>query len=167
MPTTPDRRKLRHTVIVAPTEDNHHAPKPPSCRVPRTTFKKECNDDDAAARTSPRISPGTRRVEGGEVHPTPFKKDGGAHRRHRIGAGKTRHGFLPTSRAHHPGPTFGSTTPTAHQHAPTITNNHQDTAVVSPRPTKRGRPDPNETPEDKDRQHRSHEGGNNLHRLRR
>ena len=121
MPTTPDRRKLRHTAIVAPTEDNHHAPKPPSCRVPSTTFKKECDDDDAAARTSPRISPGTRRVEGGEGHPTPFKKDGGARRRHRVGAGKTRHGFLPTSRAHHPGPTFGSTTPAAHQHAPTVT----------------------------------------------
>ena len=125
MPTTPDQRKLRHTAIVAPTEDNHHAPKPPSCRVPSTTFKKECDDDDAAARTNPRISPGTRRVEGGEGHPTPFKKDGGARRRHRVGAGKTRHGFLPTSRAHHPGPTFGSTTPAAHQHAPAQSRGHR------------------------------------------
>ena len=69
MATTPDERKLRHPATAAPTEDNHHAPKPPSCRVPSTTFKKECDDDDAAARTNPRISPGTRRVEGGRGSP--------------------------------------------------------------------------------------------------
>ena len=34
-----------------------------------------CDDDDAAARTSPGVSPGIRRGVGEEVHPTPFKKE--------------------------------------------------------------------------------------------
>ena len=102
-------------------------------------------------------------AEEGEGHPTPFKKDGGARRRHRVGAGNptwispdlSRPPPRTNLRLHHT------------RRPPTCANSHEDTAVVSPRPTKRGRPDPNETPEDKDRQHRSHEGGNNLHRLRR
>ena len=164
MPTTPDQRKLRHTATAAPTEDNHHAPKPPSCRVPSTTFKKECDDDDAAARTNPRISPGTRRVEGGRGSPDAlqegWRRPQASPRWCRqdptwISPDLSRPPPRTNLRLHHT------------RRPPTCANSHEDTAVVSPRPTKRGRPDPNETPEDKDRQHRSHEGGNNLHRLRR
>ena len=74
MPTTPDQRKLWHTATTAPTEDNHHAPKPPSCRVPSTTFKKECDNVDAAVRMNPRISPGTRRAEGERVTRRPSRR---------------------------------------------------------------------------------------------
>jgi hypothetical protein len=38
-----------------------HAPMAPNRRVPSNSLEKECDDDDAAAQTSPRIPLGTRR----------------------------------------------------------------------------------------------------------
>jgi hypothetical protein len=51
------------------------------------TFKKGCDDDDAAARTNPRVSPGMREGcgEGGTQRPP--RRNGGARRRHRVGVG--------------------------------------------------------------------------------
>ena len=60
MPAAPDERKQKHPATAAPTRNIHHAPMPSSRREPSNTFKKDCNDNDAAARTNPRISPGTR-----------------------------------------------------------------------------------------------------------
>ena len=55
---------------------------------------QEGNDaDDAAARTCPRVSPGTRRVEGNEDHRHPPGRNGGTRRRHRTGAGRSGKDF--------------------------------------------------------------------------
>ena len=42
--------KQRWLATAAPTETFHHTPRAPKRRVPSNTFKKECDDDDAAAR---------------------------------------------------------------------------------------------------------------------
>ncbi|KAE8790783.1 hypothetical protein D1007_34993 [Hordeum vulgare] len=95
----------------------------------------------------------------GEVHPTPFRKGGGANKRHRIGVGQIRQRYLPTSRTHRPAPILSSTTPTTHQHAPpqsrkhylplTTTNtvrlvglrhSHHRQGPASPHPCGRGQP---------------------------
>jgi hypothetical protein len=44
-----------------PPENIHHKPSTWKPRVPSNTFKKGCDDDDAAARSEPRVSPGTRK----------------------------------------------------------------------------------------------------------
>jgi hypothetical protein len=41
-----------------PPKNSHHAPSTPKNRMP-STFKKEYDNDNAAARTGPRVSPGT------------------------------------------------------------------------------------------------------------
>jgi hypothetical protein len=53
-----DPPPLRHP------ENPYHVPSTLKCRVLSNTFKKESNDDAAAARTSPRVFPGTPREVG-------------------------------------------------------------------------------------------------------
>nr|XP_040248997.2 atherin-like [Aegilops tauschii subsp. strangulata] len=62
----------------------------PIRRVPSSTSKKGCDTDDAAARTSPRVSPGTRREVGGGYHRHPPGRNGGTRRCHRVGAKASR-----------------------------------------------------------------------------
>uniref|UniRef100_M8BF77 Oligopeptide transporter 4 n=1 Tax=Aegilops tauschii TaxID=37682 RepID=M8BF77_AEGTA len=64
MPAIPDQQKLQYPTIAGPTGEFHRTPMPSNFRVPSNTFKKDCDDDDAAARTSLRISPGTRKGMG-------------------------------------------------------------------------------------------------------
>jgi hypothetical protein len=45
-------------------ENSHHAPSTSKHRVPSNTFKKENDNEAAAARTSPRVSPSTQRGVG-------------------------------------------------------------------------------------------------------
>ena len=50
---------LNSTTLYA--SEFHHAPMPLNSRVPNNTFKKDYNDNDAAAQTDPRISAGIQR----------------------------------------------------------------------------------------------------------
>jgi hypothetical protein len=61
---------------MCPTENSHHTPTTLKRHVPSSTFKKECDDDDAAARSGLWVSLGTRKDKGGWLHPTPFWKEG-------------------------------------------------------------------------------------------
>ncbi|XBH76641.1 hypothetical protein VPH35_103248 [Triticum aestivum] len=56
-----------------PPEKYHRTPSTPKSRVPRNTFRKECDGDVAAARTGPRVSPGTRLVDGKGYHRRPSR----------------------------------------------------------------------------------------------
>ena len=155
MPTTLDQRKLRHTATAAPTEDNHHASKPPSCHVPSTTFTKGCDDDDAAGRTNPRISPGTRREAGERYSRRPSRRlMAPAGVTVPVPGGPERDFALPLI------PTGGSTTPTAHQPAPPQSRGHHHrlSTADAARPA-----EPNETTADRDQEHHNHVGGDNLH----
>jgi hypothetical protein len=83
------------------------------------TFKKGCDNVDAAARTGPRVFPGTRRgTEKKGYTRCPSRRSGGAHGRHRIGAG------LPTGISADPQKNYALDTPsystklTAHRLAP-------------------------------------------------
>jgi hypothetical protein len=65
-------------------KNSHHALSTPKRRIPRSTFKKGCDNEDAAVQIGPRVSPGTHRgVEKGR----PSRRKSDTHRRHRVGAG--------------------------------------------------------------------------------
>ncbi|XBI47251.1 hypothetical protein VPH35_111249 [Triticum aestivum] len=61
-----DGRYLPH-----PLEKYHRTPITLKFRVPSNTFRKECDNDAAAARTGPRVSPGTRLVDRKGYHRRP------------------------------------------------------------------------------------------------
>jgi hypothetical protein len=79
-----------------PPENIHHKPSTWKLRVPSNTFKKGCDDDDAAARSDPRVSPGTRKDRETGLHPTPFKKEGWRPRASPRRCRRNRQRFLPT-----------------------------------------------------------------------
>ena len=68
-------------------------PEAPIYRELSSTSKKACDTDDAAARTSPRVSPSTRREVGDSYSRHPPRRDSGTRRCHRIGAGRTGKDF--------------------------------------------------------------------------
>jgi hypothetical protein len=105
-------------------EKSYHTPSTPNYRVPNNTFNKEDDDDAAAVRTNPRVSPGPRRGLGEGVHPTPSRK---ARRRPRASPRRRRQsqqGFLPTP---------NTTTPfirSAPPNQPPTSTRHHDLDVI-------------------------------------
>lgn len=85
--------RRRRPATAAPAGEVPSRPSSPKRRAPNNISKKECDDVAAVARTSPRISPGTRRVVEEGVSPTPFRKAGGTSKRHRAGAGQADRDF--------------------------------------------------------------------------
>ena len=69
MPTPADRQHEEDPQLLRPPEKSHHAPSMPDRRIPSSTFSKGNDDDAAAARTCPRVSPGMRRGEGKGGYP--------------------------------------------------------------------------------------------------
>jgi hypothetical protein len=125
------------------------------------TFKKGCDDDDAAARTNPRVSPGMREGcgEGGTQRPP--RRNGGARRRHRVGVG-TPTGISPNpQRTTTPDAPSRSAHLTTHQLAPPRSWSHYRrlTMVKQRRPTER-----EETTRARRRLNSGNAGGHNLHR---
>jgi hypothetical protein len=57
MPTPADRLNENDPQLLRPPENSHHEPSTPKRRLPSNIFKKESDDDDSVARTSPRVSP--------------------------------------------------------------------------------------------------------------
>ena len=88
MPTSADQRRKEARQPLHPPKKYHHAPSIPKRRAPSNTFKKECDDAAAVARTSSRVSPGTRGVVGKGYIRRPSGGTDGACRRHRVGAGQ-------------------------------------------------------------------------------
>ena len=64
MPTPADRQHEEDPQPLRPPKKSHHAPSMSDRRIPSSTFSKGNDDDAAAARTCPRVSPGMRRGEG-------------------------------------------------------------------------------------------------------
>ena len=67
MPTLAVRRNKAGPQPLRPPKVSHRTPGIPNRRVPSNTFMKGCDDDAAAARSGPRVSPGTRKGGGEEV----------------------------------------------------------------------------------------------------
>jgi hypothetical protein len=108
-----------------------------------STFKKGCDDVDAAARTKPRVSPGTRR--GAEERDTPDALQEGMAAPLGVTASVPafRQGFLLTPKKNHaPDTPSHSTKLAAHQLAPPRSCNHHRrltvTKVVRPTETEKG-----------------------------
>jgi hypothetical protein len=59
MPTPADQQNKDNLPLLHHPENSHHTPSTSNHRVPSNTFKKENDDNAAAAQTSPRVSPGT------------------------------------------------------------------------------------------------------------
>jgi hypothetical protein len=59
--TPADRLNKNDPQPLRPPEKSHHAPSTLKRRLPSNTFKKKSYNDDDVARTSPRVSPSTRR----------------------------------------------------------------------------------------------------------
>jgi hypothetical protein len=69
-----------------PLEKSHHVPSTPKHRIPSNTFNKRSGDGDVAARTSPRIFPGTHRVVERGYTRRPLERNDGTRRIHRVDA---------------------------------------------------------------------------------
>ena len=116
----------------------HLAPGTSNLRIPSSTFRKEHDDDDAAARTGPRVSPDTRRGVGKGKTRRPSGRNDGAHGRHRVGAGKpARISPIRQTPTTPNGPTR-STRQATHERAPPRTCHHHRrlTVVIEARPTR-------------------------------
>ena len=143
MPAAPDERKLKHPATAAPTRNIHHAPMPSSRREPSNTFRKDCDDDDAAARTNPRISPGTRREAGERYSRRPSRRlMAPAGVTASVPGGPERDFALPLI------PTTQDQPAAPPRQPPTNLryHSHEDTTVVSPPQTLRGRPNQTRPP---------------------
>uniref|UniRef100_A0A8R7RG08 Uncharacterized protein n=1 Tax=Triticum urartu TaxID=4572 RepID=A0A8R7RG08_TRIUA len=70
-----------------PPKLTHHRPRLQPATY-QGTSNKGCDVDDTAARTCPRVSPGTRKEVGDGYIRHPPRRDGGNRRCHRIGAGR-------------------------------------------------------------------------------
>ena len=119
MPTPAGQWRKEARQPLHPPKKYHHAPSIPKRRAPSNTFKKECDDATVVARTSSRVSPGTRGVVGKGYTQRPFGGTDAASRRHRVGAGQADKDFSrSTTTTITPG-TSRCTTPTAaHQPVP-------------------------------------------------
>jgi hypothetical protein len=104
------RKQYRHRRIdeneddpqpLRPSENSHHSPSTMKRRVPSSTSKKESDDHDAAARTNPRVSPGTLRGVGKRCTRRPSGRNGDTCKRHRVGVETTE--ISPTPKKLHPG----------------------------------------------------------------
>jgi hypothetical protein len=120
-----------------PSENSHHAPSTPKRRVPSNTYKKESDDNAAAAQTNPRVSPGTLWGVGKRYTRRPSGRKGDTRKRHRVGVEMT--GISPdlkktTPRTIRSAPTFLPPTSLRH-HGLAITS------VASPWPMLRDQPD--------------------------
>ena len=93
MLTTADQRRREVRQPLHPPKKYHHAPSIPKRRAPSNTLKRECDDAAAVARTSSRVSPGTRGIVGKGYTRCPSGRSDGARRRHRIGAGQADRDF--------------------------------------------------------------------------
>jgi hypothetical protein len=125
MSTTASRRNDDDPQPLRPSENSHHALSSLKHRIPSSTFKKQCDDDDAAAQTDTRVSPGMRRGVGKRCIRRPSRRNDGAHRRHRIDAGR------PTGISPYPQKT---TTPTLHRappNSPPTNSRHHDYAITT------------------------------------
>ena len=76
-----------------PSKKNHRPPSTPKPHIPTNIFMKKCDDDAAAARTSPRVSPDTRMAVGKGYHRCPSGRSSGAHGRSRIGGERAARDF--------------------------------------------------------------------------
>jgi hypothetical protein len=56
-----NKDEQRWLATAAPFEEFHHTLSTPKRRISGNTFNKESDDNTAAARTSPRVSPDTRK----------------------------------------------------------------------------------------------------------
>ena len=89
MPTPADQRRREVRQPLHPPKKYHHAPSIPKRRAPSNILKRECDDAAAVARTSSRVSPGTRGIVGKGYTRCPSGRSDGARRRHRIGVDRT------------------------------------------------------------------------------
>jgi hypothetical protein len=162
MPTPADRQNEDDQPPLRPMEKFHHAPSTPKRHVPSNTFKKEYNDDDVVARTSPRVSPGTRR---GWKRGTPEALQEGMVAPAGVTASVLN---KPTGISPDPQKITTSDDPecsaqlAAHKHAPPRSWCHPRrlTVVTNTRPRERKMGQ-----QEQGQQHRSRAGGNRLHRV--
>jgi hypothetical protein len=140
MPTPADRLNEKDPQPLRPPENFHHEPSTPKRRLPSNTFKKESDDDDAAARTSPRVSPGTRRGVGKGYTRGPSRRKGDTRRRHHVGAGQADRDFSRPPKNHHPSDRRAppNLPPTCLRHHDLGNHPRRLTAVTNTRPRVRG-----------------------------
>ena len=85
--------KKGRPATAAPSEEVPPRSQHPEVPRPSNTLKRECDDAAAVARTSSRVSPGTRGIVGKGYTRCPSGRSDGARRRHRIGAGQADRDF--------------------------------------------------------------------------
>jgi hypothetical protein len=117
MSTPTDQKNEYDPQPLRPSENSHHSPSTMKRRVPSSTSKKESGDHDAAARTNPRVSPGTLRGVGKRCTRHPSGRNDDTRKRHRIGVETT--GISPdpqktTPQTIHSAPLFLSPTSARH-----------------------------------------------------
>jgi hypothetical protein len=121
-----------------PPENFHHALSTPKRWILSNIFKNGFDDDDAAARTGPRVSSGTRTGMGKGYTHRPSRRDGGTHGRHCVGVShSTRISPDPQKTMTSEAPSC-STKLAAHQLAPPRSCNHRRCLIVTKvvRPTR-------------------------------
>ena len=103
----------------APSEEVPPRSQHPEAPRPSNTLKRECDDVAAVARTSSRVSPGTRRMVGKGYIRRPSGRSNGARKRHRVGAGQADKDFSrSTTTTITRGTSRCTTTTAAHQPVP-------------------------------------------------
>ena len=149
MPTPADQRGKEDRQPLHPPTKCHRAPSILKRLAPSNTFKKECDDAAAVARTSFRVSPGTRGMVGKRYIRRPSGGANGARKRHRAGAGQADKDFSrSTTTTITRGTSRCTTTTAAHQ---PVSPRLPDTPAASPELPTRGlaqprRPRPRERP---------------------
>ena len=103
MPTPADQQNEDGPHPLRPPELSHHTPSTLKRRVTSNTFNKEGDDDAAVARTSPRVSPDTRRGVSRGYPRRPPRRNGDTRKRHRVGAGRADRDFSRSPESHYPG----------------------------------------------------------------
>ena len=90
MLTLADQRKQKRLATAASSPaKSHNYPSTLKRRVPNNTSNKENNDDAAAARTGPRVSPGTLQKVGKGYTQHPSRRKGDTQKCHRVGVKMT------------------------------------------------------------------------------
>uniref|UniRef100_A0A453B4U0 Uncharacterized protein n=1 Tax=Aegilops tauschii subsp. strangulata TaxID=200361 RepID=A0A453B4U0_AEGTS len=97
-PTTANQQDEEDTQLLCPAKLSHHAPSASNRRETSNTLRKGSDSDNAAAQSSPGVSPDTTRELGGRKNRHPSVRDDGARRRPRVGVEPHTDFSLPSSR---------------------------------------------------------------------
>jgi hypothetical protein len=95
------------------------------------TFKKRCDDDDAAVRINPRVSLDMRKGSGKGKPRRPSRRNGGANKHYRVNVGHLTRIFPVPQRTMAPNTPSRSASLAAHQLAPPGSCNHHRLLTVA------------------------------------